>query len=61
MKPFCVVLFDCPRATAKTRFIIRARGDDTTEIFQKRYDEFVEKNAAVLEHYSGALKTVSCQ
>ena len=61
MKPFCVVLFDCPRATAKTRFIIRERGDDTIEIFQKRCDEFIEKNAVVLENYSSALKTVSCQ
>ncbi|PNS14671.1 Uridylate kinase isoform B [Sphaceloma murrayae] len=58
-KPKLVLFFDCPKAEANQRYLTRniEGRDDTSDLFEKRYSEFEEKNGPIVEHYrkEGAL------
>lgn len=52
-----VLVFDCPRDTALSRFIERSResGDDRN-MFDKRYAEFERNHQVIVERYSELVK-----
>ncbi|CZS92394.1 uncharacterized protein RAG0_02827 [Rhynchosporium agropyri] len=55
-KPDLVLFFDCDMSVARARYLTReleGRLGDNEEIFQRRYDEFLCLNQAVLDYYLG--------
>ena len=56
--PTCVIYLDCAGDVARRRFLHRARGDDSEEIFDRRYDEFGANNPPILERYRDLVHTV---
>jgi hypothetical protein len=57
--PSLVVLFDCPAAVAKDRFLARKREDgDNEAMFAKRYAEFETNNQIIMERYAETAKIV---
>jgi adenylate kinase family enzyme len=56
--PTLVINFDCPKDVARLRFLDRARGDDSSEIFDRRYAEFQANNPTILRRYDNVVHTV---
>ena len=56
--PAFVIYLDCPKDVARTRFLHRARGDDSSKIFDQRAAEFQANNPCILERYRNVLHTV---
>ncbi|AEO67145.1 uncharacterized protein THITE_2046475, partial [Thermothielavioides terrestris NRRL 8126] len=66
-EPRLVLFFQCPRQLAKERVLGRKEGrpGDTSEVFDKRYKEYLELNPPILDYYGsirgkGTLVEVSC-
>ena len=58
VSPTFVINLDCPKDVAKQRFLDRARGDDSPEIFDQRYAEFHGNNPQILQRYGNIVHTV---
>ena len=55
-----VLLFECPRSLAESRFLERNREpDDNQAMFEKRYEEFEKTNQLILDRYGDLVKRVS--
>jgi adenylate kinase family enzyme len=53
--PAFVLFFNCPSAISRERVLTRkVEGrNDTEEMFEKRYAEFITENPAIVEYYRG--------
>ncbi|PSK42131.1 hypothetical protein B9Z65_4045 [Elsinoe australis] len=53
-EPKLVLYFDCPGSEAKRRYLTRKlEGRDENEaVFEKRFQEFQQKNGQIVEHYA---------
>ena len=52
--PVLVIFIQCPRETARQRFLSRRlpdRVDDDATLFEKRFDEFDKMNPTIVNHY----------
>ena len=51
-----VLFFQCPRELAKERVVNRRAGgeNDNSEVFDKRYKEYIDENPAILDYYGSA-------
>ena len=59
-KPAMVVLFECPKDVAGSRFVNRQReDDDDAGMFERRYGEFERLNPEIWERYAEVGKKVS--
>ncbi|KAL2017074.1 hypothetical protein VTK56DRAFT_2597 [Thermocarpiscus australiensis] len=60
-KPQLVLFFKCPKELGRERLLNRivGRPGDTTEMFDKRHEEYLNFNTAVLEYYDEKLVELS--
>ena len=57
-----VVVFECLRATAESRFLDRQREEgDGAAMFAKRYVEFEQNNKLIMTKYAPLVKSVSLE
>ncbi|KAI1458206.1 P-loop containing nucleoside triphosphate hydrolase protein [Annulohypoxylon moriforme] len=58
-KPAKVIVLECTRDTAQSRYLKRGREkSDNEERFKRRYDEYVENMKAIREHYGNNIQTI---
>jgi adenylate kinase family enzyme len=57
--PDLVISISCPKEVAKERYLGRKRGDDSEELFGKRYSDYEKRDMKVVELYRGSLLEVS--
>jgi UMP-CMP kinase len=52
-EPRLVLFFQCPQELAKGRVLVRkdGRAGDNSEVFDKRYKEYLTNNPAILDYY----------
>jgi UMP-CMP kinase len=52
-EPRLVLFFQCPQELAKARVLVRkdGRAGDNSEVFDKRYKEYLTNNPAILDYY----------
>ncbi|OBT71263.1 hypothetical protein VF21_09929 [Pseudogymnoascus sp. 05NY08] len=55
-KPELVLFFNCPKEVARQRYLTRnleGRETDDEAMFEKRYQEYVKENGAIISQYAG--------
>lgn len=55
-KPELVLFFNCPKEIARQRYLTRnleGRETDDEAMFEKRYQEYVKQNGAIISQYAG--------
>ena len=58
--PSKVLVLDCSREIAKSRFLARHRdNDDDRAMFARRYAEYVENKLLIEQRYPGLIENVS--
>jgi adenylate kinase family enzyme len=56
--PHLVLFFQCPKDVVKDRVVRRGREGDTSETFDKRYEQYLKLTPPILAHYSSNDKLV---
>ncbi|KUJ11893.1 P-loop containing nucleoside triphosphate hydrolase protein [Mollisia scopiformis] len=56
--PDLTISISCPRETARARYLNRKRGDDSEELFDKRYSDYEGRDRKVVELYQKNLVEV---
>ncbi|KAI0140021.1 P-loop containing nucleoside triphosphate hydrolase protein [Hypoxylon sp. NC0597] len=61
-KPLKVIILECPRDTARERFLSRKRdGADDMERFEKRYNEYEHNMKEIRQRYKDIVETISAE
>lgn len=55
-----IISIHCPEEVAKARYLNRKRGDDSADLFNKRYSDYENRDTKVVELYQKSLIRVSC-
>jgi len=53
--PDLTISISCPKEVARARYLNRKRGDDSEDLFNKRYSDYQERDTQVVELYRKGL------
>ncbi|KAI9055246.1 hypothetical protein LZ554_000210 [Drepanopeziza brunnea f. sp. 'monogermtubi'] len=59
--PDLTLLISCPREIARARYLERKRGDDSVELFDKRYSDYEQRDSMVVDLYRESLVEVKAE
>ncbi|TVY26211.1 UMP-CMP kinase [Lachnellula hyalina] len=57
--PDLTISISCPKEVARARYLNRKRGDDSEDLFNKRYSDYQERDTQVVELYRKGLIEVT--